>query len=481
MHFSEETVIVQTYGKIFFYCLLTGLVRLFANPADPWWNPAWHYRAEININTAVVNQTGKVNVDFSALGLPSQLDPNSIRVVKSDGVTLLAKQEFTDSIYNNLTDAVNNNRGEVKFIIEDPGTVRYYLYYDTLANGPKSALASSYVINGNFEHSTGSLPTGWVTGQLSIGVNQPNKEVHPVAGEGTTVTVADNSYGTATVANTAHTGRNFFVEGYRDRQESGNLSEQVWIEKSFSVPASAPGNLTFWFRVQGWDQATSNTVYDRARITVNGTIINPTTLNINNVNLNIFTQAYGKKSLYTQYGDAGWTQATLNLAPYAGTTITVRISFLFASDNISRTWQLVDDMEWSIKAATLGVQERLPQMSVTKHSCVIRDPANGLLHPKRIPGATIRYAIEVSNIGASPAQNVIVNDTLSAHFDYASIRNLQILNGACNCLGVASASNNPAPGTGNGVHPIKLNFGTVAGGSLSAPTKKCGYFEVDLL
>jgi uncharacterized repeat protein (TIGR01451 family) len=453
---------------------------LFANPADPWWNTNWHYRAELNIANAVINQTGKLNIDFAALGLPSALDVNSIRIVKSDGITLLSKQEYTDTVYNNITDAANNNRGEVKFIIEDSGNIRYYIYYDTVANGPKGVLGATYVINGNFEHSSGSIPTGWVTGQLNIGINQPNNEVHPIAGEGNTVNITDANYGAAVVNNSAHTGTKFHLHGYRDRQESSNVAEQVWIEKTLSVPVSNPGTLTFWFRVQGWDQTVSNNSYDRVQVRVNGVIVNPQTLTINNPNLNIFTQVYGKRSIYTQYGDAGWTQATLNLNGYAGNTITVRINFLFAGDNISRTWQLIDDMEWSIQNVAIGIQETLPNMSITKQSCVISDPVNLTNNPKRIPGATIRYAFQVSNSGTVNANNVIVDDILNSNFNYTTIRNLQILNGACNCLGVTSNSNNPPPGTGNGVHPIKLNFGTVSGGSVATPTQKCGYFEVDI-
>jgi len=463
-------------NKILLICMLS--LGLYGNTTDPWWDTTWHYRAELNINTAVVNQTGKIDIDFSALGLPSALDENSIRIVKSDGTTLLTKQEFTDILYNNTTDALNNDRGEVKFIIEESGTVKYYVYYDTTANGTKAALASSYVINGNFEHSSGSTPTGWTTGQANIGTRQPNNEVHPTGGEGTTVSVTDTggTGQTRNANNVAHTGNAFHIHGYRDRQESGGNAEQTWIEKTFTVPNSGAGNMTYWLRVQGWDSAQ----YDNIRVIINGTTINQNNLNISNAAINVNTTRYGESSGYSTYADSGWTQASLSLSSYIGQTITVRIMHQTATDNGWKFWELIDDMEWSLKALTTGTQETLPNMSVSKSSCVILDPVNGTTNPKRIPGATIRYAFQVSNTGFVDASNVIVDDTLNSSFNTATIKNLQIQSGVCNCMGVTSASANPAPGTGNGVHPIKLNFGTVAGGSVGSPTRECGYFEVDI-
>jgi len=114
-------------------------------------------------------------------------------------------------------------------------------------------------------------------------------------------------------------------------------------------------------------------------------------------------------------------------------------------------------------------------MTVTKSSCVIDDPVNGANHPKRIPGATIRYALEATNITDFDTDNAIVTDNVDSNFDTTTIHNLQIQNGACDCTGVSAASNNGLNGTGNGVNPAKLDFGTV-----NANTKECGYFEVQI-
>ena len=117
----------------------------------------------------------------------------------------------------------------------------------------------------------------------------------------------------------------------------------------------------------------------------------------------------------------------------------------------------------------------LPIRSVSKDSCVIKDPINGTNHPKRIPSATIRYAIEVRNFSSSDMSDVIVEDRISTIFDRKSIKYLQIQNGSCDCLGVSSANNNGSNGSSDGVNPIKLDFGTVVANNI-----ECGYFEVDI-
>ena len=120
------------------------------------------------------------------------------------------------------------------------------------------------------------------------------------------------------------------------------------------------------------------------------------------------------------------------------------------------------------------------KMSIEKSSCILSDLVNGTTNPKRIPGATIRYALEVKNEGSATATNVLVNDSVSSEFDVTTIKNLQIQSGACDCLTISSASNNGVNGTADGVNPLILDFGDVGGGNVATPTKKCGYFEVDL-
>ena len=245
------------------------------------------------------------------------------------------------------------------------------------------------------------------------------------------------------------------------------------------APSSSSDSLSYWFRIQVFDDIN----YDFIQVTINGTVINHNNLGISNSNIKVASTKYGRSNSYGGYLDAGWTKATLNLASYAGSSITVRIAHHFAGDDVYPSWQLVDDFEWSVNTAlSLGTQEIPPtaDMSITKDSCVINDPINGITNPKRIPGATIRYVIEVQNKGDAEATDVLISDDVTIILDDTTIRNLQIKEGSCDCLGVASSSNNGANGTTNGVNPVTLDFGTVLEGSEATPTIKCGYFEVNI-
>lgn len=88
--------------------------------------------------------------------------------------------------------------------------------------------------------------------------------------------------------------------------------------------------------------------------------------------------------------------------------------------------------------------------------------------------------MEVNNTGFRTADNVIVEDNLANVFSYPTIKNLQIQDGSCDCLGAASASNNGSNGTDNGQETIKLDFGNIPQGNTINPTTKCGYFEVNI-
>ena len=123
----------------------------------------------------------------------------------------------------------------------------------------------------------------------------------------------------------------------------------------------------------------------------------------------------------------------------------------------------------------------LPSFSVSKTSCVIYDPANNTTNPKRIPGSTIRYAIQLSNSTYGTASNVFATDTVdSSKLDTSTIKYLQIQSGACNCAGVTSANNNGSGGSGDGVNPVILDYGSITGVVGGVPVYKCGYFEVNI-
>jgi uncharacterized repeat protein (TIGR01451 family) len=126
----------------------------------------------------------------------------------------------------------------------------------------------------------------------------------------------------------------------------------------------------------------------------------------------------------------------------------------------------------------LVVEPRSPVMHITKTSCVIDDPVNTTTHPKRIPGATIRYAIEVNNTGTGAADHVSVEDNLSALFDEHTLRHWQVLDHPCNCTGVAAGAGG-VDGNVSG-RTITLDFGTLPRPTPTQPSVKCGYFEVQL-
>ena len=183
-------------------------------------------------------------------------------------------------------------------------------------------------------------------------------------------------------------------------------------------------------------------------------------------------------------------------------------SIRFRYDSSTDAWSEVNSTgcstySWICKGATIGVEEDsshydeysynhsinpsldvlyspIKKMEIKKSSCVIKDPVNGTNNPKRIPNATIRYALELIYRGDNDATDVTLDDVLIDKFDFNTIQYLQVQDGACDCLGVSSANSNGSNGSNSGINPIKLDFGTVKSGSITNPTKECGYFEVNI-
>jgi uncharacterized repeat protein (TIGR01451 family) len=59
-------------------------------------------------------------------------------------------------------------------------------------------------------------------------------------------------------------------------------------------------------------------------------------------------------------------------------------------------------------------------LTVTKTSQVVSDPVNGVINPKAIPGARIRYTITIENSGASAATSVVITDPIPANTTFVS-------------------------------------------------------------
>jgi hypothetical protein len=106
-------------------------------------------------------------------------------------------------------------------------------------------------------------------------------------------------------------------------------------------------------------------------------------------------------------------------------------------------------------------------IAVTKSSCAVSDPVNGTTNPKRIPGATMRYAVEVANTGSASALSVSVADTLNGALTYS---NGLISAGACNCASPGTSNGDTVSAAGQNV---TADFGTVAVGAT-----ECAYINV---
>ena len=167
------------------------------------------------------------------------------------------------------------------------------------------------------------------------------------------------------------------------------------------------------------------------------------------------------RSEYTikTYADAGWHKVTYHHQERTG------------GDNYYLYWQRPG-----------GSLEKVPPAQffhcppkVTKTSCVVNDPVNNTSNPKRIPGSTIRYAVEVRNRDFIPTTDNIVTDTVDSNFDTTTITNLSIGNGACNCPNPGNTSPNGSNGSADGENPVRLDYGTLA-----PQSAKCGYFDLKI-
>ncbi|HIO92061.1 MAG TPA: hypothetical protein EYG68_04360 [Leucothrix mucor] len=404
------TLLLLSLGSFFGYS--------WYDPNTPNIAPNWHYRVPITIpaNTAV-NSTIKFDVNFNVLmtqlGVTGTFDNNSPRIVRPNE-SLSLQQEFSDRIYNGVIDAASNGQGEIKFIFEDAGATTYYLYFDTIENGAKGA-NSQATINGNFEHSSGSVPSNWTISNVNANGAENNEVYDTSYGDTYSGTIrcseqainnADTSpNNTNTPAST--TGRKWHLLGYRNKCEdgAGGTRESIRLSKSITIPATNTGRLDFFFQLQAYDNAS----YDFFQLAINNTPVNHTQLNIANTGnaLSITTAGIGRRKQYSsELVDTGWQRGSLDLAPYANQTINISFRTNFFSDNSYRSWVKIDDIEWSIISASLGTPEmQLPEISMKKTSQTISDPVNGTASPKAIPGAIIEYTITLSNHGYSATDN----------------------------------------------------------------------------
>ena len=181
------------------------------------------------------------------------------------------------------------------------------------------------------------------------------------------------------------------------------------------------------------------------------------------------TQSDGDKSKHAliaqvaEGGNSGSQGADITKDDAGSADTAMGIEIVFADEAGSEDSN--KDGKYSINASYIV---STAQLTAKKESCVVSDPFNGTSNPKRIPGATVRYAIEIENTSNSKdATDVEVTDTLESTLDYNSS---VIKNEACDC---ASPSGTDTGSTSVAGQDVTLKFGDV-----NQTKTMCGYIEV---
>jgi hypothetical protein len=126
-----------------------------------------------------------------------------------------------------------------------------------------------------------------------------------------------------------------------------------------------------------------------------------------------------------------------------------------------------------------GYIVKAPKLDLTKTSCVLTDPVNLTTNPKRIPGATVLYILDINNSSTtSDATDVNLSDTLEATLDISTLANLKHHDGvaaACSCSdGTAYTGGTAFTNTGAG-QEVKIT-----GLTITKAKHNCVSFEVEI-
>jgi uncharacterized repeat protein (TIGR01451 family) len=345
--------------------------------------PDWHYRAPIDIPSGTAaNSTIRIDVDFdallSAMGISGTFDADSPRIVKENG-SLVAVQQFTDTVYEGDTDDADNGRGEMRFILEESGPSTCYLYFDITENGTKTPWPAADTINGNFEFAeTGDQDIDGWTVDADTGFDA---EVRPSENPSVNSDTTGSNTAYVITDGTPRSGQYAFLMGARSQNEPNSASPAVTISRQIDVPAADPGELTVCYRVEGWDSSADGaSQYDYVRIRLVGSstaeLVGP---DAGNYNLLPYSPNYGttvvsgSQSGYGRYngwdtdtgggrhytpamtlaaGSEPWFTVSADLSSFAGQTVTLEITSTHYQDY--RSWVHLDDVQWSVAAGTLG-------------------------------------------------------------------------------------------------------------------------------
>jgi hypothetical protein len=394
---------INKFQSIFLFCALLftlGPTSVYG----AWFDNNWHYRVPIIIPAGTdADSTIKVDVNFasllSSIGVSGTFDVNSPRIVRIDDSTLSTYQEFTDTVYLDVTDATGNSQGEIRFILEDGGATTYYLYFDITANGSKAANPKT-PINGNFEKgSTGTQsPIGWTGAKAHANFDAQVRpsEKPEIETNGSNPSPSPNKIITD---GTPYTGSFSYMLGARTNNEIGSAYPALALRRNIQVPSKIPGNLVLRYRLEGWDSSDDFAAkYDFLRIQLYGDttteIIGPNYGNYvtypfspnkglsgisNSGSGNSGFGAYNywdmdrnenhKAGMKLKAESEPWFTRTYSLSAYAGQTI---ILYITSSHEIEfKTWIHIDDVEWSVVKASLGAaSSSVTSVTPTSFNCV---------------------------------------------------------------------------------------------------------------
>jgi len=131
------------------------------------------------------------------------------------------------------------------------------------------------------------------------------------------------------------------------------------------------------------------------------------------------------------------------------------------------------DAQYDGKHSALSAYEVVTAtIDLVKDSCVVSDGITAIAaNAKRIPGATVRYTINLNNTGSADTQSATLTDTLQSDITYVSG---EIRDAACNCA-TPTGSVVAADTVTNAGQVVTANFGTV-----SAGTQECAYVETTI-
>ena len=114
---------------------------------------------------------------------------------------------------------------------------------------------------------------------------------------------------------------------------------------------------------------------------------------------------------------------------------------------------------WNIDELNLSVITG--GLTVTKTSSIVSDPFNGTTNPKRIPGATVRWCVVITNVGTAAASTIVLSDAITAPsvFVAGSIRS------GTSCTAATTVEDDNSTGSDES-DPVGANFtGSTVSGS----------------